>query len=302
MVHTDLRLLFHFSGDRNGNIVRIDCEGIGDLSEGYGTLIASPPPSSSPSSQSNANYLRTSNADQNGITNLVPMDDTFVWSANSRSEIYCWRDIGRRGSSSSPLPYKNMVRLNAPSDVGFLPNSLFPTPLSASYKEAHFQHQLTEKEREKQAFQSQDVLPLATALYTSPLHTIPGARGLTRSLILSSRLHALAVSTSGAVSLYSLITCSCIGFFPADLEEFKGCSGPRERLEIVKERIEGECVTGGWCDIDTKVGELSVGISVNGSGSGKGWETEWFGDDLGVEGVEYDDEYRGARECFKFII
>lgn len=54
---------------------------------------------------------------------------------------------------------------------------------------------------------------------------------------------------------------------------------PRDALEIVRERIEGEGVTNSWCSVDTKVGDLCVRI---------GESTRWF------EGECFADEIEGA--------
>jgi WD repeat-containing protein 48 len=172
-----------------------------------------------------------------------------------------------------------------------------------------------------QAYSFRDVVPDAVPNQLAPYSVIQGDRGLLRSIILNDRVHALSVDISGEVRVWNIVRGICKGFFPAEdvLEASKGTClqngasskststssnkgkrlSPRDALETVRERIEGEGVTNSWSTVDTKVGDLCVHLME------RCFEAECFADEvegainLGGEGGEREgapvaeDEIRG---------
>ncbi|THH05585.1 hypothetical protein EW145_g4683 [Phellinidium pouzarii] len=155
------------------------------------------------------------------------------------------------------------------------------------------------------AYEDRDVAPDATPLVTEPDVVIEGEQGLVRVSILNDRIHALTVDTAGAVAIWDIVRGKCVGMFTrAEVHTANastGCSvssggtgtrnaekiSPRQALEIVRDRIEGEAVVLPWANADTKIGELTIHIS------DRCFEAEIFADEA-LHGYErsYGDDYR----------
>lgn len=93
-------------------------------------------------------------------------------------------------------------------------------------------------------------------------------------------------STHSVIAIWSIIFCRCVGLISSDevLSAHLASSSadedltPREALELVKERIEGEAVTPTWCSVDTRIGGLTVHLE-----EGRCFEAEIHMDELGEE-------------------
>ncbi|KAF9003076.1 hypothetical protein BDQ17DRAFT_1306080 [Cyathus striatus] len=138
-----------------------------------------------------------------------------------------------------------------------------------------------------------DAVPLVSA----PDYTIHGSRGLVRCIILNTRVHALTVDTAGEVAVWDLARCVCLGRFEraeVAAASHSGSSaggtgdherGPRELLELVRERVEGEAVVTGWCTADTKTGVLTVHMTE------RAFDAEVYADEVGFAGDQrFTDE------------
>lgn len=129
-----------YSGDRNGNICKIDLEGTGDPGEGECIVLARDGPDESG---------ETGGCE--GITQLVAQDDSWVWSASGSSSVRRWRDVvprSRRAGPISPRSRQEEVGIDtilqeAQSD-GFLPSP--PDELSP-VEEGVFDSVSTDKDR-----------------------------------------------------------------------------------------------------------------------------------------------------------
>ena len=85
-----------YSGDRSGNIAVVDMERCSDVSEGECTLLGregGPDPDENEAVGA-ANPLATRGSV--GINKIVAMDDAFVWTSTSSSNVNVWKDVGRR--------------------------------------------------------------------------------------------------------------------------------------------------------------------------------------------------------------
>ncbi|CAE6446811.1 unnamed protein product [Rhizoctonia solani] len=102
-----------------------------------------------------------------------------------------------------------------------------------------------------------DAFPLSIA----PADEITGSHGLVRSVVLNDRVHALSVDTRGEVALWDVIRGICRGVFVLDKNNAgtgKSKLSPREALDLVRDRVEGESMTPAWIKVDTRVGDLTV--------------------------------------------
>lgn len=151
----------------------------------------------------------------------------------------------------------------------------------------------------------------ATPLSNAPDDVIVGDHGLVRSVTLNDRMHALTVDTAGEVAVWDIVRGVCKGKFskediadashrgsgssasagdrnghrPAGQKE----RSPREALEAVRERIEGEAVVAPWSTVATKTGVLTVDMSE------KCFESEVYADEVGFAGDRhFNDESRCA--------
>lgn len=144
----------------------------------------------------------------------------------------------------------------------------------------------------------------------APDSVIPGSPGLVRAILLNDRIHALTVDTKGEVAVWDIVRGLCRGrYTQEDVRAANSCcstngsylsrrSGsalgdkersPREALEAVRERIEGEAVISPWSSVDTKTGVLTVHIN------DRCFEAEMYADEAGFEDKRFNDEQR--REC-----
>lgn len=138
-------------------------------------------------------------------------------------------------------------------------------------------------------YEEREVVADAVPLQSMPDEIIEGEHGLIRAIILNDRIHALTVDTASSVAIWDLIRGVCLGKFPcsdvaaaslngstrtgpgsASAASGSGSGGgassgrersPREALEIVRERVEGEAVVMPWSTVDTKIGVLTVHLT-----------------------------------------
>lgn len=175
-------------------------------------------------------------------------------------------------------------------------------------------------------YEEREVVADAVPLQSTPDETIEGEHGLIRAIILNDRIHALTVDTASSVAIWDLIRGVCLGKFPsndvaaASLNGSTRTSGPgsasagsgsgsgggassgrerspREALEIVRERVEGEAVVMPWSTVDTKIGVLSVHLTE------RCFEAEVYADEVNWGEKGSGEEHRrkcsfGSTACF----
>ncbi|KAI6166983.1 hypothetical protein EDD17DRAFT_1773978 [Pisolithus thermaeus] len=127
-----------------------------------------------------------------------------------------------------------------------------------------------------------EIAPDAEPYNVAPESVMPGSRGLVRAILLNDRMHALTVDTKGEVAVWDIVRGICRGNYTReDVRAASRCGStngsalskgsgsalgerdrsPREALEVVRERIEGEAVISSWSSVDTKAGVLTVHIN-----------------------------------------
>ncbi|KAF9552075.1 WD40 repeat-like protein [Agrocybe pediades] len=119
-------------------------------------------------------------------------------------------------------------------------------------------------------YEERELAADATPFCAEPDDVIPGDHGLVRSVILNDKITALTVNTEGEVAVWDIARAKCLGrYLPEDVaaashsgSATNGSEGrersPREALEAVRERIEGEAVVSSWCSAGTKGGVLTI--------------------------------------------
>jgi WD repeat-containing protein 48 len=150
-------------------------------------------------------------------------------------------------------------------------------------------------------YEDREVASEAEPMLEVPDYVIGGDKGLVRSIILNNRMHALTVDTTGEVAVWDIIRCVCLGKFIKDdisaashrdsgstnSDDSDKNPSPREALETVRERIEGQAVVTSWSSVDTKMGLLTVHLG------DRCFEAEIYADEAGY-GPEknFGDEMR----------
>lgn len=108
------------------------------------------------------------------------------------------------------------------------------------------------------------------------------------------------------IAVWNILLCRCIGLISSDdvlaahdHGSFHSSSSsssssspppklaPREALELVKERIEGEAVTATWCSVDTRIGGLTVHLE-----EGRCFDAEIHLDELGEDIPPFKEDQR----------
>jgi WD repeat-containing protein 48 len=154
------------------------------------------------------------------------------------------------------------------------------------------------------AYENREIAVNAIPLYEKPDDVIEGTRGIVRSVVLNDRWHALAVDTRGQVGAWDIIRGQCLGVFEREDVEamMRGSSiggrehderkwSPREALEAVRERIEGEAVVSSWCTVDSSIGNLMVHVQYP-----QCFDGEIYADEAGYGSERFFDE--DARRQF----
>ncbi|PIL26820.1 transporter [Ganoderma sinense ZZ0214-1] len=153
--------------------------------------------------------------------------------------------------------------------------------------------QTVQAPRPRAAYEIREVAADAVPLRLEADEVIHGEHGLVRCLMLNDRMHALTVDTAGEVAVWDVVRGVCLGRFPcADVAAASFCGSaksqkseksggeetqrsPREALETVRERIEGEAVVPSWAALETKTGVLTVHVSE------RCFEAEVYADEAG---------------------
>jgi WD repeat-containing protein 48 len=149
------------------------------------------------------------------------------------------------------------------------------------------------------AYETREIAPEALPIRDRPDYVLQGAQGIVRSVVLNDRWHALTVDTMGHVGVWDIVRGKCVGMFEkCDVEKTHECENtpdgqkwkwsPREALEVVRERIEGEAVVNAWCTVDSSIGNLMVHIESN-----RVFDAEIFGDEAGYQGdIQFEEDHR----------
>ncbi|KAI0094173.1 hypothetical protein BDY19DRAFT_6668 [Irpex rosettiformis] len=199
----------------------------------------------------------------------------------------------------SPLSSVFYQTVNNPSTM--VPRSMSPIPSESIQQRSHAEETIHPLRTARAEFEERDLAADAVPLHSVPDEVIHGDHGLVRCAILNDRVHALTVNTVGEVAVWDLIRGSCLGRFSKDdIVEAGMCEStksegseqevdrsPREALDAVKERIEGEAVVASWASVDTKTGLLTVHLNE------RCFEAEIYADEAGFgHDRHFSDEAR----------
>jgi WD repeat-containing protein 48 len=178
---------------------------------------------------------------------------------------------------------------------------------SASHHTARFTSGPPEEAEDaaRVAYENREIAANAIPLYEKPDDIIEGTRGIVRSVILNDRWHALTVDTRGQVGVWDITRGQCLGVFEREDVEaimhgssMEGCEyderkwSPREALEAVRERIEGEAVVSSWCTVDSSIGNLMVHVQYP-----QCFDGEIYADEAGYGSERPVDEDARRKSC-----
>lgn len=211
-------------------------------------------------------------------------------------------EIATLYSAASVLSVPRMVRSpvqNISSQSGG-PGSSSPLrsdTIHSRSRLAEESHTIQVTPRSRAAFDVREVAADAIPLRLEPDEVIHGDHGLVRCIMLNDRVHALTVDTAGEVAVWDVVRGTCLGRFTSEevaAASFCGSDrsasvagesddrsttekhrSPREALETVRERIEGEAVVSSWSSLDTKTGVLTVHLNE------RCFEAEVYADEVG---------------------
>ncbi|KAI0759295.1 hypothetical protein BD413DRAFT_488036 [Trametes elegans] len=227
-------------------------------------------------------------------------------------------EIATLYSAASVLSVPRIVRSPIPTGLPqpgtTQPPSAFRSSSPVNSETIHSRTRFSEENQTVQAvllprtaFYEREVAADAVPLQQEPDEIIHGDTGLVRCVMLNDRVHALTVDTAGEVAVWDVLRGACLGRFPSDdvaaasfcgsdasASVAGGGSGsvmekprsPREALETVRERIEGEAVVAPWSALDTKTGVLTVHMNE------KCFESEIYADEAG-----YSSDRRFSEEA-----
>ena len=151
----------------------------------------------------------------------------------------------------------------------------------------------------RMAYESREIASEAFPVRERPDHVLHGMQGIVRSVVLNDRWHALTVDTMGHVGVWDIVRGQCVGMFEkSDVEKASESQNtpdgqkwkwnPREALEIVRERIEGEAFVNAWCTVDSSIGNLVVHVENN-----RAFDAEIFADEAGYnEDIKFEEDHR----------
>ena len=183
-----------------------------------------------------------------------------------------------------------------PPDQSIMRTSNINNPIQSSRTEETVMLSNTARMKYDQRELAADAVPFCS----KPDDVISGDHGLVRCVILSDRIHALTVDTAGEVAVWDIVRGTCQGkYLPEEVAaaSLAGSSaggndererGPREALEIVRERIEGEAVVSTWCTADTKAGVLTIHMNE------RCFEAEVYADEVGFA---HDTHFNEESKC-----
>ncbi|KAL1744090.1 hypothetical protein HDZ31DRAFT_39477 [Schizophyllum fasciatum] len=211
-------------------------------------------------------------------------------------------------SAASILSVPRAAR--SPGSAYFPHRSHLPSPDSTMGRR-HSQpsthpHQLVRQGTARTEYEARELAAEAVPLNAEPDAVIEGTKGLVRSVILNDRTHALTVDTEEEVAVWDILRCVCLGRWlredivkaMASEEKASTNSGPqrrnsehehkgplveprrspREMLDAVRSRVEGEAAIPQWCSAETKVGVLVVHVT------DRCFEAEVYADQVGYPG------------------
>ena len=210
------------------------------------------------------------------LVKLVSPDDPFTCTANHIRD----PEVATLYSAASVMSVPHQII--RPSDQ-IIPTSSIGIPLQSSRTEETVMLSHTARMKYDERELAADAVPFCL----KPDDVIPGDHGLVRCVILSDRVNALTVDTAGEVAVWDIVRGTCQGrYLPEDVAaaSLAGSTAgsdekersPREALEIVRERIEGEAVVSTWCSADTKAGVLTIHVNE------RCFEAEVYADEVGI--------------------
>ncbi|TFK19214.1 WD40 repeat-like protein [Coprinopsis marcescibilis] len=190
-----------------------------------------------------------------------------------------------------------VATLYSAASVVSVPTSRVPQPHNSPIQSSRTEETVMPTSVARADYEERELASDAIPYCTQPDDILKGEHGLVRSVILNDRIHALTVDIAGEVAVWDIVRGVCLGsYHPEDVaaasQPGSVSSGvaagkersPREALEAVRERIEGEGVANTWCTADTKAGVLTIHMTE------RCFETEVYADEVGFSHDKHFNE------------
>ncbi|CAG8499312.1 1077_t:CDS:10 [Ambispora leptoticha] len=252
------RLETFYSGSKDGLVAKTDYSGLAEIRDGECVAIC----------KENA-----------GIVKMVALDNKYIWTATSNSNINRWLDVPihpRRKnfshiqtSTSNPTspvsPSSPTIPPIPPSAIIKLTSSDTSYGIAAADSEITTLYSIDSVLVEEQPYDevdNDDPIPIRDC----PDFVIPGQHGLIKHCILNNRRHILTVDTSGEVALWDIIECIRIKTF-----------GKRDLDEVCQEINSIESIPN-WCFVDTRIGALTIHLEES-----QCFDAEIYADEIGIQ-------------------
>ncbi|KAJ1995876.1 hypothetical protein GGI25_000247 [Coemansia spiralis] len=190
-------------------------------------------------------------------------------------------DLDTVSISDSPLPSASLINTNhlaSPTSATSSVTTGLPIP-SSQYLQSNKERAKAGAEAQRSTEENREVVPVRS----KPDETIQGQHGLHRHKILPNKRQVLAQDTQGRVSLWDIMLCKRIYEFPETNEEaknssmFRGISGKDFDSIEAHLSVNPESVNM-WCQIDTRIGALTVRLDES-----RAWSAEVHVDE--VDGI-----------------
>ncbi|KAI7852561.1 WD40-repeat-containing domain protein [Circinella umbellata] len=228
----DPELRTFYAGSRDGLVTRTEVSGHGDMDT---------------SDESECIGLFK---EKSGVAKIAVLNDTYVWTATSSSDINRWlsipsresRQLLTRSTYNIEIPLSASAKLPPPQPVF---HSQYAEPFLGSdnltlYARSVMSIPISYHEDDEASDES--IQPLRSV----PDCVIKGKPGISTHLVLQNRRHVLAKDTNGEVSLWDVVKCAQVKNF-----------GQRE-LDSVAQSMTKMNSFPAWCSVDTKIGAITV--------------------------------------------
>ncbi|KAI9313547.1 WD40-repeat-containing domain protein [Dichotomocladium elegans] len=188
--------------------------------------------------------------EKSGVTKIVALQDTYIWTATSSCNINRWLSVPSRetrqvltnSTYNTEIPASAFAKL-PPARPTF--TSQYSEPFVGSdnltlYARSVMSIPISYQEDDEGSTES--VQPLRN----TPDSVIYGKPGITSHLVLQNRRHVLSQDTDGEIALWDLVRCSLVKRF-----------GKRPLTDVAQE-VNGMDSFPAWCSVDTKIGAITV--------------------------------------------
>ncbi|KAI7883139.1 WD40 repeat-like protein [Lichtheimia hyalospora FSU 10163] len=188
--------------------------------------------------------------EKSGVSKIVVLQDKYIWTATSSSDINRWLSIPSRESRQTLIDSAYNIDIPTSASAKLPParppyHSQYSEPFVGSdnltlYAKSVMSIPISYQEDDD------DSNELIQPLRNAPDGAISGKPGITAHLVLQNRRHVLTQDTNGEIGLWDIVKCTQVKKF-----------GKRP-LQDVAQEVNGMDCAPAWCTVDTKIGAITV--------------------------------------------